>query len=95
MSAPWELRRDGRAWTLKERWERWELTPEKFEMWDGKLFFDDTQRINLLGLLLENVGLDAAVRLGSLEAWEAALVAARDQPRELVPRRPEPFEEDS
>lgn len=89
MPAPWDFRREGRPWGSEERWERWELTPEKFEMWDGKLFFDDAQRINLLGLLLENVGLDAVVRLGSLKAWEEAVAAARDQPRELEPRRPE------
>jgi hypothetical protein len=62
------------------------LTPEKFEVWEGRLFFDDTQRVNLLGLLLENLGIDAAVRLGSLEVWEAAIAAARGKSRELEPR---------
>ena len=52
---------------------RYELTPEKFEMWKGKLFWNDTQRLTLLALLLENVGADQAVRLGDPEVWRAAV----------------------
>jgi hypothetical protein len=29
----WDIRRDGRAWTGDEARRRWELTPEKFEMY--------------------------------------------------------------
>lgn len=86
MATPWDFRREGRAWTRDEVRPRHELTPEKFEVWEGRLFFDDTQRLNLLGLLLENVGIDAAVRLGPLEVWEAAIAAAKGKPRELTPR---------
>jgi hypothetical protein len=39
----------------------------------GKLFWDDTQRLTLLALLLENVGADQAVRLGDPEVWRAAV----------------------
>ena len=60
----WDIRREGRAWTADEAFGRWELTPEKFEMDGGKLFWDETQRLTLLALLLENVGVDQAVRLG-------------------------------
>ena len=73
----WEIRRDGRAWRAGEAHERYELTPEKLEMVEGKLLWDDEERIRLLGLLLENVGADRAVRLGSPEVWRDAL-AARD-----------------
>jgi hypothetical protein len=55
-SVTWDIRREGRAWTADEAHARYELTPEKFEMWKGKLFWDDTQRLTLLALLLENVG---------------------------------------
>ncbi len=34
--------------------------------------FDDAMRLLLLGLLIENVGLDKVVQLGDLEAWRAA-----------------------
>jgi hypothetical protein len=60
----WNIQRSGRAWTPEEAPGRWQLTPEKFEMDHGKLFWDDTQRLTLLALLLENVGVDQAVRLG-------------------------------
>jgi hypothetical protein len=87
MTIRWDIRREGRAWT-DDFWGRWNLTPEKFESMDGKVFLDENERINMLGLLLENVGVDAAVRLGALEVWEAAIAACRGQPRELISRRP-------
>jgi len=40
---------------------------------EGQAFFDDTQRLTLLALLLENVGVDQAVRLGDPEVWRAAV----------------------
>jgi hypothetical protein len=52
---------------------RYALTPEKLEMYRGKLLWDDEQRVALLGLLLENVGADRAVRLGAPEVWRAAV----------------------
>jgi hypothetical protein len=64
-----------------ERWLRWELTPEKFEMIDGKLFWDESERVHLLAMLLENVGIDAALRLAPLERWRDALAAAQSEPR--------------
>lgn len=66
-------RRQGRAWNADEAMGRYELTPEKFEMDRGKLFWDDTQRLTLLALLLENVGVDQAVRLGDPAVWRAAV----------------------
>ena len=69
----WDIRRNGRAWSDDEAEDRWQLTPEKFEMMDGRMFFDDEQRLLLLGLLLENVGADAAVRLGDPKVWRAAV----------------------
>jgi hypothetical protein len=73
----WDIRRTGRAWMADEAMGRYELTPEKFEMIDGKLFWEDDQRLTLLALLLENVGVDEAVRLGDPEVWRAAV---RDLP---------------
>ena len=60
----WDIRREGRAWTGAEFESRLDLRPEKLEAWEGRLLFDDEERLLLLGLLLENVGVDAAVRLG-------------------------------
>ena len=42
-------------------------------MIDGKLLHDDEERLMLLALLLENVGADAAVRLGAPGIWRAAV----------------------
>jgi hypothetical protein len=69
----WDIRRQGRAWSGDEAWARWELTPEKFEMIDGKAFWDENARRLLLGLLLENVGIDAAIRLGDPRVWKEAI----------------------
>ena len=71
----WDIRRQGRAWTASEAPARWALTPEKIEMWGGKLFLTDGERLTMLGLLIENVGVDAAVRLGDPEVWRQAVAA--------------------
>jgi hypothetical protein len=68
----WNIQRKGHAWQ-KEALERWELTPEKIEMAHGKLFCTDEQRILMLGMLLENVGVDAVVRLGNPKVWRDAV----------------------
>ena len=71
----WDIRREGRAWAGDEAMERLDLTPEKFEMIEGRLFWDEEDRLLLIGLLLENVGVDAAVRLGDPDVWRAAVAA--------------------
>jgi hypothetical protein len=53
--------------------QRYELTPEKLEMIAGKLLWSEEDRVNLLGLLLENVGADRAVRLGNAQVWRDAV----------------------
>lgn len=69
----WDIRRQGRRWKQGEARARWELTPEKLEMYEGKLLWDDDQRLVLLGMLLENVGADRAVRLGDPTVWREAV----------------------
>jgi len=75
---PWNIRRQGRAWPASEARARWALTPEKIEMLGGKLFLTDEERLTMLGLLLENVGADAAVHLGDPEVWREAVAALPD-----------------
>jgi hypothetical protein len=67
----WDIRRAGRAWHGDEALQRYSLTPEKFEMYKGQLFWSDEDRVTLLALLLENVGADRAVRIGDPEVWRA------------------------
>jgi hypothetical protein len=69
----WDIRNEGRAWQGDEAWERFELTPEKIEMIDGRILWCDKDRENLLGLLLENLGADRAVQLGDPEVWRQAV----------------------
>ena len=71
----WDIRREGRAWRRDEAMQRFALTPEKFEMIEGKLFWSEEDRLVMLGLLLENVGADYAVRLGDPAVWKAAVAA--------------------
>lgn len=69
----WNIGRHGRAWTGEEMRIRWELLPEKFEVYDGKLFSEESHRLALVAMLLENVGVDAVVRLGDPAVWRAAV----------------------
>jgi hypothetical protein len=71
----WDIRRDGRAWHGDEADDRYQLTPEKFEMYEGRLFWSHEERLLLLGLLLENLGADAAVRLGDPQVWRDAVAS--------------------
>ena len=71
----WDIRRYGRAWEGKEVWRRWALTPEKIELIDAKVFYDDQQRLKMIGVLLENVGIDKVVRLGDPRVWREAVAA--------------------
>jgi hypothetical protein len=81
MDVRWDIRREGRAWTDKEFRSRVDLRPEKLEVWEGKLLFSEEERLALLGLLLENVGADAAVKLGEPHVW---VNAALSEPRSFL-----------
>lgn len=69
----WDIRREGRAWNGDEIRSRYNLTPEKIELIEGKLFWSEEDRLNMLALLLENVGADQAVRLGNPDVWREAI----------------------
>lgn len=73
MPRDWDIRAEGRSWRGDEAEARWALTPEKLEMLDGKLLWEDEDRLKLLGLLLENLGANAAVRLGDADVWRRAV----------------------
>jgi hypothetical protein len=69
----WDIRREGHAWTRDEWMLRRDLRPEKMEWINGKLFWCVEHRIAMLGLMLENLGVDAAVRLGDPKVWREAI----------------------
>jgi hypothetical protein len=69
-----DIQRQGRKWTRTEIKQKYhELCPEKIKLIEGKMFWTDEQRLNMLGLLLENVGMDAAVSLGDPALWKQAI----------------------
>jgi hypothetical protein len=65
----WNIGRRGKLLNV----ERFMLAPEKIELVDGKLFDNEERRMDMLGLLLENVGIDAVLRLGPPELWREAV----------------------
>jgi hypothetical protein len=68
----WDIRREGRLWSDEEFERRIDQAPEKIEFVDGS-FASDRERLIVLGMLLENLGIDRAVRFGRLEDWKAAI----------------------
>lgn len=69
----WDIRLEGRAWKENEIRERLDLIPEKFEIYRGKLFWNEKDRLSLLAMLLENVGVRKVVRLGNTQIWPEAI----------------------
>jgi hypothetical protein len=68
----WDIRRKGRQWSNEEFDQRIYQAPEKIEYVDG-VFAIDRERLNVMGMLLENLGIDKVVRFGKLEDWKAAI----------------------
>lgn len=70
----WDFRPQGRAWGPEEVSARRDLAPEKSgELIEGKLYWSDAERLTLIGLLIENVGVDAVVRMGESKVWKEAV----------------------
>jgi hypothetical protein len=69
----WDIRRQGYGWEGERAMNRYLMAPEKIEMTDGKLFWDEEERLTMLAMLLENVGVDNALQLGDPSVWRAAI----------------------
>ena len=79
----WKIAADPVMLSRDELWARYDHLnmPEKFEVVGGKLFWNEEQRLHVLAMLLEAVGLRRALTLCSPEAVRAALnVAAVGRP---------------
>ena len=68
----WDIRSEGRRWSHEESDQRIYQAPEKMEFVDG-IFASEQERLIVLGLLLENLGIDSAIRFGKIEDWKAAI----------------------
>jgi hypothetical protein len=68
----WDIGREGRVWTHEEFNRRIYQAPEKIEF-TGGIFTYEEERLTVLAMLLENLGIDKAVQLGNLQDWKAAI----------------------
>jgi hypothetical protein len=76
-SIDWRIARDAIDWAdvtggYQARYER---SPQKIELIHGKLFMGEEQRLIMVGLLLENLGLDKVMQLGDPRVWKEAAAA--------------------
>ena len=76
----WKIAADPATLSGDAFWARYSHLnmPEKFEAIEGKLFWSDEQRLHVLAMLLEAVGLRRALALCPPEAIRTALA---EQPR--------------
>ncbi len=73
-SIDWDIHHEGREWTADEfELRSMRIMNLHFEVSDGKLFGSEKTRRMVLGMLLENVGIDEAVRLGDPAVWKEAI----------------------
>jgi hypothetical protein len=68
----WDIRREGRKWTREEFERRIYQAPEKIEFVGG-IFDGERQRMTVLAMLLENLGIDRVIQLGNPADWKAAI----------------------
>jgi hypothetical protein len=74
----WDVTGESRAWHGDEAQDSYFAMPERIEMMDGKLFWDGEERLKMLGALLENIGIDRAIRFGDPALWRAAVADLPD-----------------
>jgi hypothetical protein len=70
--AEWNIGREGRVWRGEEFNKRIYQAPEKIEF-KGGIFIYEHERLTVLAMLLENLGIDKAVQLGNPADWKDAL----------------------
>ncbi len=76
--ADWNIGRRGRIWSDDECMPRYSMAPEKIELINGQLFWSEEERLTMLALLLENVGIDNAISLGDSNIWREAIEVYKD-----------------
>jgi hypothetical protein len=74
----WDIRREGRRWMHEELECRLYQAPEKIEFVGG-IFASERERLLVLGMLLEILGIDKVVRFGNLADWKAAIADLEQQ----------------
>jgi hypothetical protein len=74
----WDIRREGRGWHGDEFEKSFWAMPEKMEATDGKIYYDEEDRLKVLGALLENIGIDRVLRFGDPALWRQAVADLPD-----------------
>ena len=74
-----DIRRTGRSWTPEEFAIKAEWVPGRLEVVFGRVCPTLEQRLLLLGMLLENVGLDLTLRFAEPRLWTEALAARENE----------------
>jgi len=74
----WHIRREGQQWLGGKFKNRIYQAPEKIEFVEGGIFTNERERLTVLAMLLENLGIDKAVRLGDPADWKAAVMELDD-----------------
>ena len=74
----WYIRREGQQWIDDKFQNRIYEVAEKIEFVLGRIFTDENERLTVLAMLLENLGIDKAVRLGNPQDWKAAVAALEE-----------------
>lgn len=71
-SIKWNINAKGRAWTSDEILERLHFLEQlgRLEVHEGKLLWNDSERLTLLAMLLENVGLDKIKDVIGKDTWD-------------------------
>ena len=71
----WGIGAQGRAWQGDEALQRHNLLPEptRIEMHQGKLFWSDKERLTVIAMLMENLGIDKIAKLIDPELYVDAL----------------------
>jgi len=69
----WDIGLDGRRWKKEELADKVAAIPARIEVINGQLLWTEEDRLTLLAMLLEHVGMRAAVQLGDLASWRAAV----------------------
>ena len=71
-AADWDIRRKVRRRTNEEFEQRLYQAPEKIEFVAG-IFASERERLTVLAMLLENLGIDKAIQFGNIKDWKAAI----------------------
>lgn len=73
-----DIQEHGRRWTTDELKARLKICPEKLEIVEGRLLFNEEQRLILLALLLELIGIEKAIQIGHPGVWLKAIEALKN-----------------